>query len=125
MRAVRSERGSFSVGTILALVFFAALVFFGLKILPPYIANYQLQSAMDNLARTATYSKMSEQEIREEVLTAAEDAGVELDPSQVAVKRGGGGVQISAQYDVVVDLLFRNFDIAFAPAAGNRNITAR
>ena len=104
----------------------AAIIFAAYKLLPPYIDNYQLQDSMENVARTATYtSKMTEGEIRDQILGQAKQLGIPLRAEQVAVQRSGVTVSISAHYDVSVDLLVRQVDLQFAPAAGNRNIMAR
>ena len=56
--ANRSERGGGSFSMILGLVTIAAVVVLAIRLLPPYIANYQLQDYLDNTARTATYSPL-------------------------------------------------------------------
>ena len=104
----------------------AAIIFAAYRLLPPYIDNYQLQDSMENIARTATYTqKMTEEEIRDQVLGQARQLGIPLRAEQVAVQRSGVTVNISARYDVPVDLLVRHVDLQFSPAAGNRNILAR
>ena len=125
MSTARSESGFITFKAVLSVLFFIALVFAGFKIIPPYISNYQLQNSMDNLARTATYSRMSDDDIRKEVLTSATELDIPVDASQVIVGRPPSGVSIFVQYDVTVDLLVRQLELHFAPSAGNRNITAR
>jgi hypothetical protein len=112
-------------GVMLILVV-AAIIFAAYKLLPPYIANYQLQDSMEDLARQATYSgKITEEEIRMQVLGQARDLGIPLEPEQVDVQRSGVTVAIGAHYIIPVDLLVRQVDLQFSPAAGNRNIMAR
>lgn len=121
----RSERGFLSFSGIFALVVLAAMIFLGIKLLPPFIMNYQLQSAVESIARRATYSPMTEADIRKALMQEANEAGVPLDDRQVFVQKGRGTVDIRVQYSVPVDLLVRQVELSFSPSAGNRNITSR
>ena len=123
--ANRCERGFVSFSVILGLAILAATVFAAFRLLPPYIANYQFQDAIDNLARSATYSTITEADLRKDVLRQARDVGIQLQDKQVVVQKERSSVNIQISYEVPVDLLARQVVLKFAPAAGNRNITAR
>ncbi|HWP84918.1 MAG TPA: hypothetical protein VNN17_06995 [Terriglobia bacterium] len=111
---------------MLLLLVLAAIVFAAIKLLPPYIDNYRLQDTLDTIARNATYSnRLSEADIRNEVLAEARELGIPLEPRQVNVQRSGASVNIAVRYVITVDLLVRQVDLNFEPAAGNRNIMAR
>ena len=120
-----SEQGFLSISAILSLLFVGALIFLAFKLLPHYINNYQLQSEIENMVRTATYSPVSEQDIRQTVMKQAREMGIVLDDRQVVVQKAKSSVNISVQYEVPVDLLAREIVLSFNPSAGNRNITAR
>ena len=111
-----------SLSLLLALLFLAALIFLALRLLPPYSSNSQLQDAVENLANRATYSQMSESEIRREVIASAREFGIQLENRQVAVQKSRASVDIAVQYVVQVDLGMRQVELRFAPSAGNRNI---
>ena len=123
--ANRCERGFVSFSVILGLAILAVTVFAAFRLLPPYIANYQFQDAIDNLARTATYSTITEADLRKDVMRQARDVGIQLQDKQVVVQKERSSVNIQISYEVPVDLLARQVVLKFAPAAGNRNITAR
>ena len=126
IRFKRSEGGFLTFSGLLLLLVVTAIVFAAYKLLPPYIDNYQLQDSMADIARTATYTtRMTTEEIRGQVLGQARQLGIPLSAEQVAVQRSGVTVNISARYDVPVDLLVHQVDLQFAPAAGNRNIIAQ
>ncbi|MBI4443288.1 MAG: DUF4845 domain-containing protein [Acidobacteria bacterium] len=120
-----SEHGFLSVSAILSLLFVGVLIFLAFKLLPPYISNYQFQAAIEDMVRIATYSPVSEQEIRQTVMQRADEMGIMLDDRQVIVQKAKSSVNISVQYEVPVDLLAREIVLSFNPSAGNRNITAR
>ena len=123
--ANRCERGFVSFSVILGLAILAAIAFASIRLLPPYIANYQFQDAIDNLARSATYSTITEADLRKDVLRQARDVGIQLQDKQVVVQKDRTTVSIRISYEVPVDLLARQVVLKFAPAAGNRNIVAR
>ena len=126
MPANRSERGFLSFSALFGLVLVAALIFVSIKLLPPYISNYQFQDGIDNLARTATYSPITEADLRKEVIKQGKELGIPLDDRQVAVQKvTGSSVSIVVHYEVPVDLLARQVVLKFDPAAGNRNIVSR
>ena len=121
----RSERGFVTFSGLLLLLVVASIIFVAYKLLPPYIDNYQLRDSMETISRTATYNRMSEKEIRDEILSQANKLGIPLDPRDVRVQRSGTTVNIAVQYVITVDLLVRQVDLQFAPSAGNRNIMAK
>ncbi|MGH9783751.1 MAG: DUF4845 domain-containing protein [Terriglobia bacterium] len=123
--ANRCERGFVSFSLILGLAVLAAIVFSAIRLLPPYISNYQFQDAIDNLARSATYSTVTEADLRRDVMRQARDVGIQLQEKQVVVQKDRTTVNIAISYEVPVDLLARQVVLKFAPSAGNRNIVAR
>jgi len=125
MPVTRGERGFITFSGLVLLLVVAAIIFVSYKLLPPYIDNYQLQDSIENLARTATYNRLTEADIRNQVLDAAQELGIPLDQQQVVVQKSGSTVNIAVQYYVPVDLLVHQMDLQFAPSAGNRNIMAK
>jgi len=121
----RSEAGGMGISGVLVLVVVAAIVFASFKLLPPYIDNYRLQDSMETLSRNATYNRRTEAAIRTQIWDEARQLGIPLEENQIMVQVNGPSVNIAAQYIVTVDLLVRQVDLNFAPAAGNRNIMAK
>ena len=119
------ERGFISFSVLFALLFLAALIFLAVRLSPPYLSNYRLQDAVENLAGRATYSQqMSESDIHREVIARARAFGIQLENRQVAVRKTRASVDIAVQYEVQVDLGVRQVVLRFEPSAGNRNINA-
>jgi cell division protein FtsL len=125
MKADRPERGFISFSGILALFFLVVVVFLALRLLPPYISNYQLQDAIQNLARSASYNQVSEEDLQKSVITSANGLGIALVPKQVSVRKGSESVVIAVRYSVPVDLLVRQLDLDFEPTASNTQIVVR
>ena len=126
MPANRSERGFLSISAIFGLALVGAVIFLAIKLLPPYITNYQLQDAMDSLARNSTYTPITEAELKKEVLKQARGLGILLEDRQVTVEKAtGSSVGIAIHYEVPVDLVARQVVLKFDTEAGNRNIVSR
>jgi hypothetical protein len=124
-KSTNGQQGFLTFTGVLMLLVVGAMIFSAFKLLPPYIRNYQLQDSVNNIARTSTYSTAGEDSIRKEVLKAAHDAGVTLDPSQVRVGRSRESVDIAVDYSVTVDMMVKPVTMHFTPSAGNRLITAK
>src|SRR5882724_377562 len=100
MTSGRLERGAISFSGVVSLLVLGGGIFLGLKLLPPYISNYQLEDSINKMAVAASYSPMSEDEIRRGVLSRANGYGIELAPSAVAVAKGRDSVTITLHYTV-------------------------
>ncbi len=125
MRKHRSERGFLSFGAIIVLLVLACGIFVAIKLLPPYINNYQLQDSINDIALRSTYSQITEEEIRKTVITGARDDGVNLLPQQVTVHKRGPTVEIAVKYSVSVDLLVSQVPLNFEPSSANKNVLAK
>ncbi len=125
MQPDRYQRGFISISGVVSLLLLASMIFIGVKIGPPYVSFYQLQDSIHNLALIASYSPMSEEEIRRSVMAQASNYGIDLDPKQLTVHKGSGQVVIVAHYTIPVDFLVRRMDLQFEPSASNRTIGAK
>ena len=90
-----------------------------IKLVPPYIGNYQLQKSMQDLALTTTYSPISQEDIAKAVIARAQGYGIVLAPIQVKVHKEVKSVSISTEYSVPVDLMVRQVVLHFEPSAAN------
>jgi hypothetical protein len=123
--AQNREAGFLTFSGILLFVIVGAILFAAFKLLPPYIDNYRMQDYLSGITRNATYNRMTEDDIRKDVLAEARQLDIPIEPNQVRVERSGPSVSVAIQYTVTVDLLVKQIDLEFAPAAGNRNILAK
>ena len=122
MKANRSERGVVSISGIFSLVVLAGGIFLALRLLPPYISNYQLEDSIQNLSLIASYSPMSEEEIQRAVVARASSYGIDLPAKQVSVRKISDSVVIVVRYTVPVNLIVRQIELHFEPSASNHNI---
>jgi len=105
---------------------FAALALVGLKVVPPYFANYELEDSIKTEALQATYTTRTEDDIRQTVIKQARNYDIELTPKQVKVSRvggyGSGSLNIEADYSVPIDLPGYSTTIEFHPSTKNKGV---
>lgn len=119
-------RGQWGEGKLKALVVTALIVFAiyaAFKLVPPYLAEYQLADKMQETARYAQVSNYSEQQIRDEIFKTAEDLDIPVTKDQIKVVAGRPVTRISIDYSVPVNLLFFQTTLHFTPSAENHSLT--
>ncbi len=104
------------LGVAIVLIF----IYLCVEFLPPFFKNYQFQDFLDEEARRTSYTNMSEDAIRGEILKEARNDELPVSAEQIHVTRAVTMVQISVDYTVHIDLLFFPQDLHFTPASSNR-----
>lgn len=87
-------------------------------LIPPYAANWRLQSYLSDFADDAAVSHKSLDAVRSEVLNASASLGLPVHSDDVHVSATSNGVQIDVLYIVHVDLAGYTIDLHFRPQAG-------
>lgn len=105
---------------------FVALALVGLKVIPPYFANYELEDSLKTEALQATYTTRTEEDIRETVIKQARNYDIALTPKQVKVTRvggfGTGTLNIEADYSVPIELPGYSTTLEFHPSTKNKGV---
>jgi hypothetical protein len=105
---------------------FAALVFVGIKIVPPFFSNYELEDSIKTEALQATYSTRTEEDIRATIIKQARNYDIVLTPKQVQVSRAGtfgnGSLYIEAEYSVQLELPGYSTTLDFHPSSKNKGV---
>jgi hypothetical protein len=98
----------------------------GLKVIPPYFANYELEDAIKTESTQSTYSTRTEEDIRETVIKEARSYDIALTPKQVKVQRvggfGAGTLSIEAEYSVPIELPGYSTTLEFHPSSKNKGV---
>jgi hypothetical protein len=95
------------------------LLVFGVLLIPPYAANWRLQSYINDLADDPATAKTSAQAIRTQVLNQAAGLGLPVHGEDVQVSIAQGVVDIGVLYIVHVDIAGYTIDLHFRPTAGS------
>lgn len=122
-RRIRAQRG----GGRFKAIAFTAIIVFGIfaafKLLPPYIAEYQLSDKMQEQARFAVVNRYSEEKIREIIFKEAQDLDVPITKEDIKVFASPSVVRISLDYTVPIDLFVYKMELHFTPSSENKSLT--
>jgi hypothetical protein len=120
LRRSRAQRGG---GTIKAILWTAILVygaFVAYKIIPAYVAEYQLADKMAEQARFAVVNRYPEEQIRDTVFKMVQELEIPAKREDIKIVANPQVVKISLDYTVSVDLLVYHLDLHFTPASENK-----
>ena len=118
----RRERGG---GTIKAILWTVVLVYgayVAYKIIPAYVAEYQLADKMAEQARFAVVNQYPEDQIRDTVYKTMQELDIPARREDIKIVATKSVVKISLDYTVPVDLLVYHIDLHFTPESENKSI---
>jgi len=118
------ERGGSKLNLVFTLFILGAMAFAGIKIVPIYLANYQLQDSVESESRFALtgYPKRSVEDIRSDILKKAQELGIPAKPEDIHVEVSNGSVDIGLDYSVLIDLSVYQWNKQFHVHADNHTI---
>jgi cell division protein FtsL len=114
---LRAQRGA---GRLKALIYFAILiaaVYVAFKIVPVYVADYQLKDKITEQARFAVVNRYTEDQIRDNIFRTIQDLDIPAKREDVKVASTNHGLQISVNYSVPVDFLVYKTEMNFSPSS--------
>jgi len=118
----KSERGEGKFKAILVTAILIFLVFAAVKMVPPYVAEYQLADKMQETARYASVTRSTPDQIKDTVFREMRDLNIPATREELVVTAEAGRVSISLDYRVPIDLLLYKFDLHFTPSSANKDI---
>jgi hypothetical protein len=118
----RTQRGAGKFKAIAYTAIIAFGVFCAFKLLPPYIAEYQLADKMQDQARFAVVNRYTEEQIRDTIFKEAQDLDVPIKKEDIKVLASNSLVRISLDYTVPIDLLVYKMDLHFTPSSENKSL---
>lgn len=92
------------------------------KIIPAYVAEYQLADKMQEQARFAVVNRYTEEQVRDNIWKVAQDLEIPVKREQIKISDTSSLVRISMEYTVPVDLLVYHVDLHFTPSSENKSI---
>ncbi|MGB2589999.1 MAG: hypothetical protein WBG02_13875 [Candidatus Acidiferrum sp.] len=113
-------------GSGLKAIFYTAILVIGIfvafKVMPPYVAEYQLSNKMDEQARFAVVNRYSEDQIRDIIYKEVQDLDIPAKREDIKITATQQVVRISVAYTVPVDLLVYSTELHFSPSSENKSI---
>jgi len=119
-RVANPERGEGKLKSIIILAVLLFVIYAAVKIIPPYVTDYQISDKMQEQARFAVVNRYSEEQIRENIFKIVQELGVPAKREAIKVSMDNSAVKISMEYIVPVDLLFFHMDLHFSPSSENK-----
>jgi hypothetical protein len=116
------ERGGSRLNTLVTLLIVGAMIFVLVKVVPPYVNNYQLQDSMQTEAKFALANKKSIDDIQVDIWKKIQDIGIPATQDSIVVTSQQNVVTISVNYTVPINLIVYQFAIPFHPTADNHSI---
>ncbi len=118
----RSERGEGKLKAILVTVVLVFAIYAAIKVVPPYVQEYQLSDKMQETARFASVTRSSPDQIKDTIFKEMQDLDIPATRDQLVVTSDAGKVSISLDYKVPIDLMVYKFELHFTPSSANKDI---
>ena len=119
----RRERGEGKLKAVLYTVVFALLILVAVKIVPPYVAEYQLVDKMQEQARFGVVNRYSEDQIRDILFKTVQDLDIPVKREDIKVLVTQAKVTISVDYTVPIDFYIYQTSLHFTPTSENKSLT--
>jgi len=117
----RSQQGEGRLKALLYLAFLIVAVLVGIKLIPAYVADYQLKDKMSEQAKFAIVNRYTEEQIRDNIFHTIQDLDIPATRDDVKVANTNHGIEISVNYTVPVDFWVYKTDLNFATSSEGRD----
>jgi hypothetical protein len=118
----RAQRGEGRVKGLIYVVILVMGVYTAFKLVPVYVAEYQLKDKMNEQARFAVVNRYTEDQIKDNIFRTIQDLDIPAKREDVKVASTNHGIEISVNYTVPVDLLVYKADLNFSPSSEGRDL---
>jgi hypothetical protein len=118
----RPQHGAGTIKAILWTVLLIYGAFVAYKILPAYVAEYQLQDKMQEQAKFSVVNHYPEEQIRDAIFKVIKDLEIPVKREDIKIMASDAVVRISCDYSVPVDLLVYQLTLHFTPSSENKSL---
>ena|SRR5690348_3454328 len=92
------------------------------SLIPPYFYNYQFQDDLDEIARRASYTAKTDDDVKDMVIKKAQSEQIALKEDEITLTRTGDGISLTVKYRVHVDMAVHPVDLDFTVNSFNKRI---
>jgi len=120
LRTTNSEHKQRGEGRLKAIIYtliLAAAVYVAIKVVPIYVAEYQLKDKISEQARFAVVNKYTDDQIKDILFKTIQDLDIPAKRDDIKVIPNGRGLTISVNYSVPVDLAVYKTELNFSPSS--------
>lgn len=112
-----SQRGEGKLKAIIYTVILVAAVYVAVKVVPIYVAEYQLKDKISEQARFAVVNRYSDDQIKDIIYKVIQDLNIPASRDDIKVQTTNRGLMISVNYSVPVDLAVYKTELNFSPSS--------
>ena len=121
-RRHRAQRGEGKLKAVVFTAIFVLGIYVAFKLVPPYVAEYQFQDKIEEVARFGIVNRYSDDQIRENVFKEVQDLNLPVKREDIKVFISQATCRISVDYTVPVDLMFYSTELHFTPSSENKSL---
>ncbi|HWY08325.1 MAG TPA: hypothetical protein VNY24_15800 [Candidatus Acidoferrales bacterium] len=118
----RSQRGEGKLKAIIYTVILLTAVYAAVKVVPAYVAEYELKDKITEQARFAVVNRYTEDQVREIIFKVIQDLDIPANREDIKVQATNHGVMITVNYSVPVDFKVYKTELSFSPSSEGRDI---
>ena len=123
LRRWDSERGEGRLKTLIWLVVVFAIGYLAVKLVPPYINNYQLQDKMVEEARFAGVNRKDPEAVKDDIFKEMKSLNIPAGRDEIQVVSSPPfSVHIALDYTVTVDVPGYQFHLQFHPSGDSNSL---
>lgn len=113
----RGERGEGKLKALLYTAFLVVSVLVAIKVVPPYVSDYQLKDKLNEQARFAVVNRWPADQIKDNIYKVIQDLDIPAQREDIKVQSTNHGLNISVSYTVPVDFWVYHTELNFAPSS--------
>jgi len=113
----RAQRGGAKLKALVYTAILVGGVYAAFKVVPAYVAEYELKDKMSEQARFAIVNRYTEEQIRDNIYKTIQDLDIPAKREDVKVMNTNHGLAISVNYTVPVDLMVYKTELNFSPSS--------
>ena len=117
MNSTRGQRGEGRLKAIIYTGILAAAVYVAVKVVPIYVAEYQLKDKISEQARFAVVNRYTDDQIKDILFRTIQDLDIPAKRDDIKVQATNHGLSISVNYSVPVDLAVYKTELNFSPSS--------
>jgi hypothetical protein len=118
----RSQRGEGRLKAIIYTIILLAAVYAAVKVVPVYVAEYELKDKITEQARFAVVNRYTEDQIRDIIFKVIQDLDIPANREDIKVQNTSHGIMITVNYSVPVDFKVYKTEISFSPSSEGRDL---
>jgi hypothetical protein len=113
------ERGAAHLKAIIWTAILLLFIYVCAMTVPVYYNEYSFQDNLQNIARSASVYRKSNEQIKQSVLDEAQHEDLPVTAEHIKVEGVAGNVHINVDYSQTIDLKFYQWTVDFHPAVSN------